>query len=77
MFFFAVQRGVCVYACLLRSVPNIIFFRVIEMYCLSIFVAGLHCFARAPLVAASWGHSLVVVRGLLTAVISLVVEHEL
>ena len=40
-------------------------------------VLGLHCHSDFSLVAASQGHSLVAVLGLLIAVVSLVAEHRL
>ena len=44
---------------------------------LLIFALGLHCVCGLSLVAASWGYSLVAVRGFLTEAASPVVEHRL
>ena len=65
--------GGAVLLLLLNICAWVIFFRFIYLWLLRVFIA-----ARRPSpVATSWGYSLVAVSGLLTAVVSLIVEHWL
>ena len=65
----------CVFILILLLFFNIFFFFFTFIFILA--VLGLHCCVGFSLVAASGGYSLVVVRRLLVAVASLVVEHVL
>ena len=56
---------------------NSVFFKKEISICFTFGCAGLRCCMRFSLFAASRGHSLVVVRRLPTAVVSLVPEHGL
>ena len=51
--------------------------KTLPFYFLSFGCAGLHCCVAFPVVSENGGYSLVVVRGLLTAGASFVVEHGL
>ena len=57
-------------------VPLLFFNNFINLH-LFLAVLSLHCCAGFPVVAASRGYSLVALHGLLSAVVSLAVEHRL